>query len=95
MPKRKVVQIAVSYTRIPPYTADDYFQHVFALCDDGSVWQHTLDVPGPLRDDVHDFANVTRPSPPAILRSRTAVLLGAHLLEQHMKRREKHRPRNL
>ena len=47
MPKRKVVQIAVSYTRIPPYTADDYFQHVFALCDDGSVWQHTLDVPGP------------------------------------------------
>jgi hypothetical protein len=27
------------------------FQHVFALCNDGSVWHHTLDVPGLSRWD--------------------------------------------
>jgi hypothetical protein len=52
MPKRKIVQIVVvNHTRIPPYTADDYFQHVYALCDDGSVWQHTLGAPGPVTWD--------------------------------------------
>jgi hypothetical protein len=46
MSGRKIVQIAVEHHSIDPHTADDSFQYVFALCDDGSVWHHCLDVPG-------------------------------------------------
>jgi hypothetical protein len=43
---RKIGQIAAEGHSIEPHTVDDFFQYVFALCDDGSVWRQRLDVPG-------------------------------------------------